>query len=52
VILPTSIPQNLSNGQAEGQVSKLKSLKRSMSGRASLELLRARFIPIEALSVH
>jgi len=31
-----------SNGQVEGQVNRLKTLKRSMYGRAGLDLLRAR----------
>ena len=33
-----------SNGQAEGQVTKLKLLKRSMYGRAKLDLLRQRLL--------
>lgn len=33
-----------SNGQVEGQVNRLKTLKRSMYGRASLELLKARLL--------
>ena len=33
-----------SSGQAEGQVNRLKLLKRSMYGRAKLDLLRRRFI--------
>jgi transposase len=47
-----AITEPWSNGQAEGQINKLKTLKRSMYGRASVELLRARLIPIEGLSVH
>ncbi len=34
-----------SNGQAEGQINRLKTLKRAMYGRASPELLRARMLP-------
>jgi transposase len=34
-----------SNGQTEGQISRLKTLKRSMYGRAEVELLRARVLP-------
>jgi transposase len=45
-----AITEPWSNGQAEEQINKLKTLKRSMYGRASLELLRARLIPIEGLS--
>lgn len=33
-----------SNGQAEGQVTKLKLVKRQMHGRGKLDLLRARVI--------
>ena len=33
-----------SSGQAEGQVNRLKLLKRSMYGRAKLDLLRRRFL--------
>jgi transposase len=47
-----AITEPWSNGRAEGQINKLKTLKRSMYGRASLELLRARLIPIEGLSAH
>jgi len=35
-----------SNGQTEGQINKLKTLKRSMYGRAGTELLRARMLPL------
>jgi transposase len=34
-----------SNGQTEGQVNKLKSLKRQMYGRANFDLLRKRMLP-------
>lgn len=33
-----------SNGQTEGQVNRLKMIKRQMYGRASFELLRRRFL--------
>ncbi|BCH21699.1 hypothetical protein MesoLjLc_13200 [Mesorhizobium sp. L-8-10] len=33
------------NGQAEGQINRLKALKRAMYGRAGPELLRARMLP-------
>ena len=33
-----------SNGQVEGQVNRLKTLKRQMYGRASLDLLERRFL--------
>ena len=35
-----------SNGQTEGQINRLKTLKRAMYGRANTELLRARMLPI------
>jgi hypothetical protein len=34
-----------SNGQAEGQINRLKTLKRAMYGRAGPELLKARMLP-------
>lgn len=34
------------NGQAEGQINRLKTLKRAMYGRAGPELLRARILPL------
>ncbi len=34
-----------SNGQTEGQINRLKTLKRAMYGRAGVELLRARMMP-------
>jgi transposase len=41
-----------SNGQAEGQVNRLKTIKRAMYGRAGPELLRARMIPIKLTDLH
>jgi transposase len=35
-----------SSRQAEGQINRLKTLKRSMYGRAGIDLLRARTMPI------
>ena len=40
-----AIEQPWSNGQAEGQINRLKTLKRAMYGRAGHELLRARMLP-------
>lgn len=34
-----------SNGQAEGQINRLKTLTRAMYGRAGPELMRARMLP-------
>jgi transposase len=41
-----------SNGQTEGQINKLKALKRAMYGRAGVDLLRARMMPLQDDSVH
>jgi transposase len=35
-----------SNGQAAGQINRLKTLKRAMYGRAGIDLLRARMLPL------
>ena len=35
-----------SNGQTEGQINRLKTLKRAMYGRAGAELLKARMLPL------
>ena len=42
-----AIAEPWSSGQAEGQINRLKTLKRAMYGRASIELLRARKLPLE-----
>ncbi len=42
-----AITEPWSNGQTEGQINKLKTLKRAMYGRAGAELLRARLLPLE-----
>ena len=39
-----AIVEPWSNGQTEGQVTKLKLVKRQMFGRAKLDLLRARLV--------
>ena len=44
-----ALTQPWSSGQVEGQINRLKALKRSMFGRAGAELLRARILPITAL---
>lgn len=40
-----AITEPWSNGQTEGQINRLKALKRTMYGRAGPELLRARLLP-------
>jgi len=41
-----------SNGQTEGQINRLKSLKGSMYGRTSIELLRARMLLLQDSNLH
>ena len=41
-----AITELWSNGQTEGQINRLKTLKRQMYGRAGTELLRARLLPL------
>ena len=41
-----AITETWSNGQIEGQINRLKTLKRAMYGSAGVELLRARMLPI------
>ncbi|WP_281431659.1 transposase [Methylocystis sp. H62] len=42
----SAITEPWSNGQTEGQINRLKALKRTMYGRAGPELLRARLLPV------
>jgi len=41
-----AIREPWSNGQVEGQINRLKTLKRAKYGRAGIELLRARMLPL------
>jgi hypothetical protein len=41
-----------SHGQTEAQINRLKTLERSMYGRASTELLRARTLPLQDCNLH
>jgi len=41
-----AVSEPWSNGQTEGQINKLKTLKRAMYGRAGDDLLRARMMPL------
>jgi len=43
-----AVTEPWSNGQTEGQVNRLKTLKRFMYGRAGAELLRARMLPLDS----
>jgi transposase len=47
-----AISEAWSNGQTEGQINRLKTLKRSMYGRAGAALLRARMIPVQLIENH
>ncbi len=41
-----AVTEPWSNGQAEGQINRLKTIKRAMFGRAGIDLLRARMLPL------
>jgi transposase len=41
-----AVSEPWSNGRTEAQINKLKALKRAMYGRADVELLRARMMPL------
>jgi transposase len=41
-----AVTEPWSNGSVERQVNRLKTIKRQMYGRARVELLRARLIPL------
>ncbi len=43
-----AVTEGWSNGQTEGQINRLKTLKRAMYGRAGAELLRARMLPLHS----
>ncbi|WP_436118893.1 transposase [Phyllobacterium sp. LjRoot231] len=47
-----AVEQPWSNGQIEGQVNRLKTLKRAMYGRVGAELLRARMLPFHPPNRH
>ena len=47
-----AITEPWSNGQTEGQINRLKMLKRAMYGSAGVELLRARMLPIHPTRQH
>jgi hypothetical protein len=42
-----AVLERWSNGQTEGQINRLKTLKRAMYGRAGVDLLRARMMPLQ-----
>jgi transposase len=43
-VVHAALVQPWSNGQTEGQITKLKLVKRQMYGRAKIDLLQARLI--------
>ena len=47
-----ALTEGWSNGQTEGQINRLKTLKRAMYGRAGPELLRARMLPLHSPIEH
>lgn len=44
VLCSAAITEPWSNGQTEGEITKLKLVKRQMYGRAKIDLLQARLI--------
>ncbi|EHK78812.1 transposase [Sinorhizobium meliloti CCNWSX0020] len=44
---PSAIQLNADRLQAEGQINRLKTIKRAIYGRAGPELLRARVLPLD-----
>jgi transposase len=46
-----AIAERWSNGQVEGQINRLKTVKRSMYGHANTDLLRARMLPLDLPTV-
>ena len=47
-----ALTESWSNGQTEGHINRLKTLKRAMYGRAGAELLRARMLPLHSPIQH
>ena len=47
-----AVVDSWSNGQTEEQINRLKILKRAMYGRAGIDLLRARMLPLQEPGVH
>ena len=46
-----AVTEPWSNGPVEGHINRLKTLRRQMYGRAGVELLRARLLPLPPLSL-
>jgi hypothetical protein len=47
-----AVPATWSNGQTEGQINRPKTRKRAMYGRAGVDLLRARLMPLQNRVLH
>jgi transposase len=47
-----ALTEEWSNGQTEGHINRLKTLKRAMYGRSGAELLRARMLPLHSPIQH
>jgi transposase len=47
-----AVLESWSNGQTENQINRLKTLKRTMYGRAGVDLLRARLMPLQDQILH
>nr|WP_281024216.1 transposase [Methylocystis hirsuta] len=47
-----ALTERWSNGQTEGLIDRLETLKRAKYGRASTELLRARMLPLRVPTEH
>jgi transposase len=45
-----AVTEPWSNGPVEGQINRLKTLRRQMYGRAGVDLLRARLLPLSSLA--
>src|ERR1700680_450542 len=45
-----AVETSWSTGQVEGQINRLKTIKRQMYGRAGFELLRARVLPYSPMA--
>lgn len=51
VAVESAVTERWSNGQAEGQINRLKALKRQMYGRPGVEFLRARVLLLPVLEI-
>jgi transposase len=47
----SAVTERWSNGPVEGQINRLKALKRQMYGRAGVELLRLRVLPLPLVEI-